>query len=160
MRPSPCLLAAAALLAALPAAAGDAKGSLLHRGTNVPLQHAYLVKGPDAVDPSLTIRRLILSKTDLSAKLAACKTMSCTDGEVMEGMTVDLGAGPRLNYWMSIGGQRIQHSGTAKPEVMKTTADTPERLAGTLQFDDSVSSGPKVDVSFDATLLGSFDAAR
>jgi hypothetical protein len=39
-------------------------------------------------------------------------------------------------------------------------ASTPERLAGTLLFDDAASGGPKVDVAFDAALSKSFDAAR
>jgi hypothetical protein len=106
------------------ASAGEANGSLTHGTRTVALQYAYLVKGPDVVETSMTIRRLILSKIDLAAKLEACKTMSCTDGSVTEGMTVDLDAGPRLNYWIAIDDQRVQHSDTAKPEVLKASVDT------------------------------------
>ena len=156
-------LAASLLLllgAATRASAGDAKGTLTHKDRTVALKYAYLVKGPDAVDPSMKIRRLILSQIDLGAKLEACKTMSCTDGSVTEGMTVDLDAGPRLNYWMAIRDQMVQHSDTAKPEVLKATADTPERLAGKLTLDGTASGGPKVDVEFDAPLVKQFDAAN
>ena len=31
-------------------------------------------------------------------------------------MTVDFDAGPRLNYWVVANGQKIQYSGTAKPD--------------------------------------------
>jgi len=61
---------------------------------------AYLVDGPDAVENSKIIRHLILSAADLGAKIAACETMSCTDADLSNGMTIDLDAGPRLSYWV------------------------------------------------------------
>ena len=141
-------------------APGEAKGTLSHKGRVVTLTHAYLVTGPDAVDARKMVRRLILSGKDLGAKMRACQTMSCTDGEVTEGLVVDIDGGPRLNYWMAINGQKIQHSGTQRPAALKTGADEPKRLAGKLSFDDTPSSGPKVDVEFDAALVKEFKAAR
>jgi len=153
-----------ALSVALPSgsqgAAGEAKGTLSHKGKAVTLAHAYLVTGPDAVDPKKMVRRLILSGKDLGAKTRGCQTMSCTDGEVTEGLVVDIDGGPRLNYWMAISGQTVQHSGTQRSAALKTGADEPKRLAGKLSFDDSPSSGPKVDVEFDTTLVKEFKAAR
>ena len=153
-----------ALSVVLPAgsqgAAGEAKGTLSHKGRAVTLTHSSLVTGPDAVDAKKMVRRLILSGTDLGAKMRACQTMSCTDGEVTEGLVVDIDGGPRLNYWMAISGQKVQHSGTLRPAALKASADEPKRLAGKLSFDDTPSSGPKVDVEFDATLVKEFKAAR
>jgi hypothetical protein len=106
------------------------------------------------------VRRLALSAKDLGAKMRACQTMSCTDGEVTEGLVVDTDGGPRLNYWMAIGGQKVQHSGTQRPAALRTSADEPERLTGKLGFADTASSGPKVDVEFDAPLVRELKAAR
>jgi hypothetical protein len=133
------------------AAASDTKGTLAYKTRTADLKYAYLVKGPDAVSKQ-TIRRLILSATDLGAKIAACKTMSCTDSDLNEGLSVNFDSGPRLNYWMVLNGQKIQYSGTLKPEVLKTTANDAKRIAGKLTFDDAGAGGPKVDIEFDATL--------
>jgi hypothetical protein len=141
-------------------AAGEAKGTLSHKGKAVTLPHAYLVTGPDAVDSKKMVRRLILSGKDLGAKVHGCQTMSCTDGEVTEGVVVDMDGGPRLNYWMALNDQRVQHSGTRRPAALKASADELKRLAGKLSFDDTPSSGPKVDVEFDATLVKEFKTAR
>ena len=142
---------AALAIAPLLAAASDAKGTLAYKTRTADLKYAYLVKGPDAVSKQ-TIRRLILSATDLGAKIAACKTMSCTDSDLNEGLSVNFDSGPRLNYWMVLNGQKIQYSGTLKPEVLKTTANDAKRIAGKLTFDDAGAGGPKVDIEFDATL--------
>jgi hypothetical protein len=162
------LAAALALLVVLPmhahAAGGSAKGTLIYKAKTGEIRaspkHAYLVKGPDAVDTSKTIRKLILSETDLGAKIAACKSMSCTDADLGSGMTVDLDAGPRLNYWVSLNDQRVQYSGTERPAALTATADTPARLAGRLALDAMSAGGPKVDVEFDAPLVKEFKAAR
>ena len=147
-----------ALAVSLPAAAaGDAKGSVIYKTRTADLKYAYLVKGPDAVSKQ-TIRRLILSANDVSAKIAACKTMSCTDSDLTEGLSVNFDSGPRLNYWMVLNGQKIQYSGTLKPEVLKTTADDAKRMAGKFVFDDTASGGPKVDVTFDAALVKELSA--
>jgi hypothetical protein len=157
-------LLALAVSVALPSggqgAAGQAKGTLSHKGKSVTLAHAYLVTGPGAVDTKKTIRRLILTTKDLGAKIRGCQAMSCSDGEVTEGLVVDIGAGPRLNYWMALNDQKVQHSGTQPPASLRASADDPKRLAGKLSFDDSGASGPKVDVEFDAALVKDFKAAR
>ncbi len=142
------------------AADGEAKGNLIYKGTTVTLKHAYLVKGPDAIDPKTIIRRLILSKDDLGATIQACKTMSCVDGGITEGMQVDFDAGPRLNYWVALNGGRLQYSGTARPSVAEVAGDDAKRLAGKLSIDDTAAGGPRLDVEFAATLLKEFTAAR
>jgi hypothetical protein len=141
-------------------AAGEAKGTLTHTGKTVTLKHAYLVTGPDAVDPKKMVRR-VMSGKDVGANVRGCQTMSCASGEIMEGLVVDLDGGPRLNYWMTINDQLVQHSGTKPPAVLKASADQPKRLAGKLTFDDTQALGPRVDVEFDAAaLVKEFKAAR
>ena len=82
--------------------------------------------------------------------------MSCSDGSLREGMTVDFGSGPRLNYWVVLNDQRVQYSGTAKPESFTARADGAGKLAGRLSIDDSGAGGAVVDVDFDATLVKDF----
>jgi hypothetical protein len=145
-------------------AAGTAKGTLAFkaktRSFDVALRFAYLVKGPDAVDPKLTIRRVILSSTDVEKKLAACATMNCTADESIEGVSIDLDAGPRLNYWITLNDGLVQYSGTVAPSSLKTTADTATRLAGHWTLDSLAAGGGKADVEFDAPLLKTFTKAR
>ena len=133
------------------ASAGDANGSVTYKARTANLKFAYLVKGPDEVSKQ-TIRRLILSATDLSAKIAACTKMSCTDSNLTEGLSVNFDSGPRLNYWMVLNDQKIQYSGTLKPEVLKTTVSDAKRMAGKLTFDDAAAGGPKADVELDAAM--------
>lgn len=143
-----------------PALAGTAKGTVTYKTARATIAHAYLVKGPDAVETTQTIRRLVLSAVDLEPKITACAVMSCSDGEVGEGMTIDLGAGPRVNYWVSLKGQRLQYSGTAEPTTLQTTVDEPGHLVGRFVVDATAAGGPKIDVQFDAALLKEFQAAR
>ena len=123
-----------------------------YKGRTTNVKYAYLVKGPDAVSKQ-TIRRLILSSTDLAAKIAACKTMSCTDSDLGDGLSVNLEDGPRLNYWMVMNGQKVQYSGTEPKGSLAAKADDAKRLAGALRFDKTAAGGPKVDVEFDAALV-------
>ena len=151
---SALLLTVAGVLVSAAAGAEPASGTINYQskaGTlAINAANVYLVKGPDAVSGK-TVRQLIFSPADIGAKLQACTTMSCASGSVTEGMTVDFDVGPRLNYWVVGNGQKIQYSGTARPEAtLKLTADTAQRLAGTLAIDDSAAGGAKVNVKFDA----------
>jgi len=155
------LVATAALLSLSAVASADpAKGTVVYHGNTAKLEYVYLVKGPDAVDTATTIRELVFSSTDLGPKIQACNTMSCVSGEVTDGITVDLGAGPRINYWVALNDQRVQYSGTANPAVLQTTADEATKLAGTLRIDDTDAGGPKLEVQFDTKLLKEFQSAR
>ena len=140
--------------------AGEAKGKVSFKGKTATVKYAYLVKGPDDVDTETTIRRVILSQNDIAAKIQACTTMKCSTNDLTEGATVDLDAGPRLNYWVTLNDQLVQHSGTKETTALKTTKDEPGRLAGTLHIDDTAFDGPKVEAEFDAALLKEFTAAR
>jgi hypothetical protein len=156
------LFVVAAAMVGLQAAAGaePASGTIDYRSragaVAVTVANVYLVKGPDAVSGK-TIRELIFTAADIGAKLRACASMMCASGTVTEGMTVDFDAGPRLNYWVVGNGQKIQYSGTAKPdETLKLTADTAQRLAGTLTIDHGAIGGARVNVTFDATVVKQF----
>ena len=157
MRRSACALACAlSSVLVMPAHAEPAKGTVAVGARSAALQHAWLVVGPDAVDPKKTIRRVVFSATDIGAKIKACAKMSCTDGSVDDGMTIDLDNGPRINYWVALNGQRVQYSGTLEPKVLGATANDAKRVAGKLAFDQSASGGAKVDVQFDAPLAKAF----
>jgi hypothetical protein len=149
-------LAAAMAFASAPASAGEAKGTITYKPKSgaivVTVKHAYLVKGPDVVSGK-TIRRVVVSVADVAAKLAACATMMCSDGDINEGMTIDFDAGPRLNFWFVGNNQLVQYSGTAEPASLKLTVDTPQRLAGKWDFDGSAAGGPRVQIEFDAPLV-------
>ena len=148
------------LLGTLLPAPGTAGGGYGYQGKRVELHYAWLVTGPDAMDESVTVRHLILSATDIGATIEACTTLSCTDSGLMEGMTVDLNGGPRINYWVVHSGQRVQYSGTQEPQALELTGGDPARLAGSLAFDDAPAGGPTVDVRFDAPLVKELHASH
>ena len=133
-------------------AAGEAKGTVTSKTRTANVKYAYLVKGPDPVTKE-TIRRLILSTTDLSAKIASCTKMSCADGGLANGLMVNLDSGPRFSYWMTLNDQMVQYSGTEPYASLAAKTDDPKRLAGTLRFYKTGAGGPKVDVEFDAVLV-------
>ncbi len=143
----------------------DAKGTLNYKGKTkdfaITLKYAHYVKGPEALDPKTTVRRVILSSTDLTAKIQACKTLDCSDDDLNEGIEIDIVAGgPRLLYWVAVNEGLVQYSGTQQPKALVTTTDTADHLAGKITFDDTAAGGAKVDATFDATLIKTFDKAR
>jgi hypothetical protein len=118
----------------------------------VDVKHAFLIKEPDRVSGK-TIRRILLSPTDVSAALKKCSDLTCSDADVREGMTIDFDAGPRIKYWLVAIDQLVQYSGTADPSTIKLTTDAPDRVAGLWDFDDSAGGGPVIKVEFDARLV-------
>jgi hypothetical protein len=153
-----CGIGAALGLAVLAstASAEPAKGTLTFKSKSGPVvvevKHAYLVKGPDMVSGK-TIRRLVLSTADVGAALKKCASMTCSDGGIGDGMTIDFDAGPRVNYWFVAKDQLVQHSGTADPASVTLTTNTPDRVAGQWDLDASAGGGPVIKVEFDAALL-------
>jgi hypothetical protein len=153
------IFAAGALLISSTACADSASGTVTYQSKSGPIvvnvKNVYLVKGPNSMDKKI-IRRLIFTPADLGAKIKACGEMSCSDNDLREGLEVDLVGSPRMNYWFVGNDQRVQYSGTAQPELLKLTTDTPQRLAGKLTIDDSAAGGAKVSIDFDATMLKEF----
>jgi hypothetical protein len=143
---------------------GTAKGTMTYVTKDKQLvtnfTHAFLVKGPDVADQRRMVRRVFFTKADIGAKLQACETMSCVDDAFTEGLQVDWDAGPRLNYWLTLGDQLVQFSGTLEPQAFTSKESTQKRIAGKLAFDGTPASGPKVDVEFDASLLKEFTRVR
>ncbi|MCC7216636.1 MAG: hypothetical protein IT517_07680 [Burkholderiales bacterium] len=145
------------VLIAVPAAAGDAKGTVVYKGRTVEVKHAFLVAGPDVMTKQ-KMRRVILATKDLSARIATCKTMGCTDGELTEGLSINLEDGPRISYWMVMNDQKVQYSGTEPKGSLALKTDDAKKVAGTLRFDKTAAGGPKVDVEFDAAMVKEVNA--
>jgi hypothetical protein len=141
-------------------ATDTAKGSINYRGHATALKYAWLVTGPSDFETGKTIRRVVLSATDIGAKLQGCRTFSCTDGEVMEGATVDFTGNSRLNYWTVANGQKVQYSGTVAVDAFVARADDARHLAGRLAIDDTAAGGPQLNAEFDVTVLKEFTVAR
>ena len=154
------LLLLAALITSGVAVADETKGTVSYKDKTATLKYAYLVKGPDSMDPEIIIRQVILSQTDLSADIQACTTLSCCTNNLTEGLTIDFDAGPRLNYWVVLNNQMVQYSGTQTVEALDATRNEPGQIAGTLFIDATASGGPKVEATFDATLLKEFKEAH
>jgi hypothetical protein len=150
-------LSAALFITSAAAFADAASGTITYQTKSagvmtVAVKHAYLMKGPDFA-AGKAIRRVVLSVADAAPSLNACDNMMCSDGGIGEGMTLDLDAGRRLNYWIVGNAQRVQYSGTADSSSLILTADTPQRVAGKLAIDDRAAGGPQIQVEFDATLV-------
>lgn len=164
MRSKLILLLATLVMTTSVLAFGSAKGSMLYKSKakdlKVTFTHAFLIKGPDVVDPKTILRRLLLTTSDIGAKIQACATMSCVDGVFTEGLQVDFDNGPRLNYWLTLNDSLVQYSGTEPPASLTATANTAARLAGKLVFDKTAAGGPKVDVEFDSPLVKEFTKVR
>ncbi len=60
-------------------ASDSASGTITFKGGKCVVKHGWLVRGPDEMDPSITVLRLYLSSADGSAAAKACKTLSCAD---------------------------------------------------------------------------------
>lgn len=142
------------------ASAGEVKGTVSFEGKTVEPGYAYFIKGPDVIEPGMTVRILILSAEDISAKIESCETVNCVDGWVKEGMTMQFETGPVVYYWVSLGRGTLQYSGATHKSVFKSTADTGDRLAGKIKFDDTPDGGGKADVEFDVSLTKEFGAAH
>ena len=139
------------------AASGLAKGTMVFKSKGKDIKttftHAFLIRGPDGVDATKILRRVLLTNADIGAKLKACETMACVDAAFGSGLQVDWDAGPRLRYWLTLNEGAVQFSGTADPKAFTPVEYQDNRIAGKLAFDVTLTGGPIVDVEFDATLV-------
>ena len=136
-------------------------GTVLYKGKSktfdVAMKYVYLVEGPDNLNPSERIQRLIFSAKDIGDKIKSSTLMRETDKDLTEGFEINLVKGPRYEYWMVLNGGLVQYSGTVPPTNLVTTTHSSTKIAGTFKQDNSGAGGPKIDVTFDVTLLKKFD---
>jgi len=163
-RLTPIAIAVLLVMTAPIVALSPAKGTLWYksgaRDFTVTLRFAYLVKGPDEIDPKVSIRRLILTSQDLEKSLRACQTLACTTDGLTEGVSIDIDPGPQMNYWMALGNGLVQHVDTEALTALTATTNTPTHLAGRIAFDSTGKGGPKIEAEFDAPLLKTVTRAR
>jgi len=151
----PFLLILLGPASAWPATAADsARGTLTveteSKPASVELAHAYLVSGPDTFDAKKITRRIVFTKSDERAAIAACSDVSCATLSSSDGMTIDLGEQSMASWWAHV--HPMQYSGMS-PSALKLSADSAERVAGTFQLD---SGGAKASIVFDAPLVKAF----
>lgn len=139
------------------AAGTDAKGTIVYKGRTTAVKYAYLVTGPWSVTKEQT-RRLILSSSDLGPKIAACKTFSCTDDDLRDGLQVNLGTGQRFEFWVVQNDQKVQFSGSEPVAALAAKVNDGKQLTGKIKFEQSAFGGLKVDVEFDAALAKALTA--
>ena len=154
-------IVALALVTSSLALAGDkASGTVSFQNAKAAVKYGFLARGPDDMDPSKSVLRLYLSSADIGSKIKECKTFSCADNALEDGVMVDFSDARHLGYAVRLNGERVQYSGGTDGEAFTLTVNKPDHLAGKVHIDDSASGGAKVDVTFDLTLLKTFTTAR
>lgn len=112
------------------------------------------------MDPSKIILRIYLSSVDIGAKIKAAKTFSDANMALEDGIEVDYSDASHLGYAVRLNHELVQYSGGTDGEAFKLTTNKPDHLAGKLHIDDTAADGPKVDATFDLTLVKTFTSAR
>jgi hypothetical protein len=155
------LLPSMLLIGSMNALAADkASGTAAFKTWSSAIKYATLVRGPDEMDESKTVLRIYLSSADISAKIKACKTLSCADGALTDGAMVDFGDARHLGYAVRLNGARAQYSGGTDPAAFALTTTKADHLAGKVHIDDAASGGAKVDAEFDLALAATFTKLR
>lgn len=147
------------------AMASDAKGTLKyeHNGKTrtAEVKYAYLVEGPNAVEPTKITRQLFFSTADIGDAIKACQTLSyCAADSLSKGLAVlwvDVGSPTDNNsLTFSIGFKDAEEQfmlGSTPRSGLKATTDTATRLAGKLTVK---SPSLTADVQFDTSLFKEF----
>ena len=149
------VLGAAALRAASVPTSGQAIGTVKYEDKTVTLEHAYLVVGDNH---GTRVRKVILSAVDIEDAIVGASSLMGASAKLREGIAFELDETmPFVGYWMAIANQSMQVSAPLDAKLFATTVNTPQRVAGQVSFDQTGSGGPKVEVSFDATVTKSFD---
>ena len=160
IRKMPGLLALALVVPMAAIAADKASGTVQFHGKTGSVTHAWMVRGPDEMDASKTLLRIYLSSADISARIKACKTLSCADTALEDGAMVDFSDASHLGYAVRLDGERVQYSGGTSADAFALSTSKPDHLAGKLHIDDSAAGGARVDADFDLALANTFTAVR
>ena len=108
------------------------------------LQHAYLIAGDNY---GSKVRKVILSAVDIKGTDRRLERADERQLEAAHGISFELDPSmPFVGYWMAIDDQKTQVSAPLDKKLFTTSADTPQRIAGKVTFDQTGSGGPKVDV--------------
>jgi hypothetical protein len=157
---TPCLSLLALAISSVAVAADKDSGTVKFKTWSSSVAHAFMVRGPDEMQPDKTVLRLYLSSVDIGARIKACKTLSCADAALEDGAMVDYGDSRHLAYAVRLNGGKVQYSGGTDGDAFALTTNTPDHLAGTLHIDDVASGGAVVDARFDLGLANTFTTAR
>ncbi|MGA9340882.1 MAG: hypothetical protein WBV61_00935 [Rhodanobacteraceae bacterium] len=146
----------AATTATTAIAADKASGTVAQAPASTQIKYAWMVRGPDEMDPSHTVLRIYLSSVDIGAKIKACKSLSCADQALEDGAMVDFSDARHLGYAVRLDHERVQYSGGTDQGAFTLSINKPDHLAGKLHIDDSAFNGARVDAQFDVTLANTF----
>jgi hypothetical protein len=153
--------AAAMLLIASTGHAGEKiSGSVKFKTWSSAVKFAWMVRSPDEMDASKSILRIYLSSADIGGKIKACKTLSCANLALEDGVMVDFSDARHLAYAVKLNGQRAQYSGGTNGDAFKLSTNKPDHLAGKLHIDDASVGGANVDAEFDLMLTNTFKTVR
>ncbi len=155
------VVSAISLAASTLALAGDsASGTVNLKTAKGAFKYGFLVRGPDEMDPSKIILRILLSSVDIGAKIKAAKTFSDANMALEDGVEVDFSDASHLGYAVRLNHELVQYSGGTDREAFTLTTNKPDHLAGKLHINDTAADGPNVDATFDLTLVKTFTSAR
>jgi hypothetical protein len=149
------LLGATGSFAAPEPSLGEAIGTITFQDQSVTLRHAYLVAGEYNGNP---VRKVILSAVDIEDAIVAARSMVAASALLREGITFAFDESvPYVRTWVAIADQSLQKSSAPEKDLFTTTVDSRRRIAGSVAFDESASYGAKVEASFNAELIRSFE---
>lgn len=141
-------------------AVDSASGTINFKTAKGAFKYGWLVRGPDEMDPTKIILRIYLSSVDIGAKIKAAKTFSDADMALEDGVLVDFSDASHLGYAVRLNHELVQYSGGTHGEAFTLTTNKPDHLAGKLHIDDTAADGPKIEATFDLTLVNTFTSAR
>ena len=131
---------------------GMAKGELSITFDGAPdhiaITNAYLVSGPDSLEPTKMTRRLIFSAADVGPAITACADANCALYSSKERVWVALDDATTMSWHAQINDK--QASGMTSRSGLVLATDEPNHLAGTLKLD---MMGVKANIEFDAHLM-------
>lgn len=134
------------------AAAQTASGTVEFPKASVTVNHAYLIT---ANEGGKTVRRVIISATDLASKITKCDVMACASDELKQGIEIEMDGGDKLSVFAVVD-KKTQMTVTAPRSSFNATANAGEAVAGALAVDATSKDGPKINVQFDAKLTKAF----